>query len=505
MSLLNVKDLSVNHWIEIILGVSGATVFLLCCNNLPFGHYVDDIKWVLLAETFLRGSAQTVWSAVPLPDTTITWGFGFLLMPVVFLFGRHVMVLKIFSSLCVVVGNGFFYFSVRRWLDLSGRALVLVGLGGVAFMAAFSGNVISEAGYLVLFGLFAYGVSRLEEGTPRTFFLLGGIAGALYLVRNIGALAAMSLIFFQRRLLWSRVSLAFLTGFVLGTVPVSVLVSWLSGTWSFYGSYWLLGSEGSLLSGAERFLGNLLFYWKGLTCMTLFNLPAVLLPVSWVKGAVMSVGAIVVGRGLWLWRVHPIGRWLGLCFLGYMAVLGFWTYQAPRYAFPIFPVFLVLGGAGIHGVWERAWGRMILVGIFCGVLLTNSSEIAGLVRKSLIQNPVLPHESERCLADHSRPDEIVVSMDIARVFYFTGRRGVPFIPSTDAASFEEGARRLGATVFYFRDNAFVSAASGVSDPIERQHQKLRAYLFGSKSFEPVYTNTDEGTTIFRFRGSVPVV
>lgn len=492
-------------WVEIALGVSGAMVFLLCCNNLPFGHYADDIKWVLLAETFLRGSVQTSWSVVPLPDTTITWGFGFLLMPVVSLFGRQALILKIFSALCVVGGIGLFYFSIRRMLDICGRVLVLAGLGGVAFMAIFSGNVISEAGYLLLFGLFAYLVSRLEGDGPRTFFILGAIAGVLFLVRNIGALAPLSLIAFKRRFLWNRVSLFFAMGFLLMALPVSVMINRLSGTWSFYGPYWLLGSGGSLLAAAERFLGNLFYYWKGLTCMTLMNLPAVLPPISWVKGGCMSVGAIFVGRGIWLWRGQPAGRWLGLYFLGYVFVLGMWTYQAPRYALPIFPVFLVFLGAGIRGAWERAWGRLVLVGVLCGIFITNGSEITGLVRKSLTQAPVLPHESERWLGDHTRPDEIVVSMDIARVFYFTGRRGVSFIPSTDAASFESGARQLGATVFFFKDNVYVTAASGVTDPIVRQHETLRAYLFESNSFEPVYTNVTERTTIFRFRASVPVV
>jgi hypothetical protein len=481
------------------------TVYLLCCNSVPFGHYADDIKWALLAETFLRGSVQTAWSVVPLPDTTITWGFGFLLMPVVALFGRQPLVLKIFSALCVVGGSGLFYFSVRRMLDASGRVLVLAGLGGVAFMATFSGNVISEAGYLLLFGLFAYLVTRFEGNGPRNFFIMGVVAGALYLVRNIGALAPLSLVAFKRRFLWNRVSLVFAVGFLLVAVPVSVMIFRLSGTWSFYGSYWLLGSEGSLLAGTERFMGNLLYYWKGLTCMTLLNIPAVLPPISWVKGGCMSVGAFFVGRGLWLWREPTAGRWLGLYFLGYMIVLGLWTYQAPRYALPIFPVFLAFMGAGVRGAWERAWGRVVLVGVLCGIFLTNGSEITGLVRKSMTQEPDLPHESEQWLRTHSRPDEIVVSMDIARVFYFTGRRGVPFIPSTDAASFESGARRLGATVFFFRDNDYVSAASGVTDPIVRQHETLRAYLFGSNSFAPVYTNVKERTTIFRFRGSAPVV
>ena len=480
-------------------------LFLFCCNALPFGHYADDIKWVLLAESFLRGSVQTAWSVVPLPDTTITWGYGFLLTPVVSLFGRQAMALKLFSAFCALGGIGLFYLSIRRMLDAGGRTVVLAGLGGVAFLAGFSGNVISEMGYLLLFGIFSYGLSFLSENRWRTFFFMGTVAGALFLVRNIGALAPFSLIGFGRRFLWTRTAMSFALGFLVVAGPVSLAVIQLSGTWSFYGPYWSLGSGGSLLAGVERFIGNLFFYWKGLTCMTLFNLPAIFPPLPWVKGGAMILGGVMVGRGIWVWRSEPMGRWLGLYFLGYMMVLGVWTYQAPRYAVPVYPVFLGFLGAGLKGVCESKAGRRVLVGLLFGILLSNVSEMAGLVRKSFQRDPVLPHASEQWLAAHSRSDEIVVSMDIARVYYFTGRRGVPFVPSNDATSFERGARRLGATLFFFKENEYVSAASGVADPIARQHTLLRDILFGSKSFEPVYTNGEERTTIFRFRGSVPVV
>jgi hypothetical protein len=388
---------------------------------------------------------------------------------------------------------------------MGGRALVLVGLGGVGFMAGYSGNVISEAGYLLLFGIFAFLVSRLNKDRAQTFFLMGSVAGGLYLVRNIGALALLSLIAFKRRFLWNRGGVFLILAFLIVAAPVSVLIKELSGTWSFYGSYWTLGSRGSLPGGMVRFLENIFYYWKGLTCMTLFDLPALFPPLPWIKGVFMLLGAVIVCRGLWTLWAQPAGRWMGLYFLGTMVVLGLWTYQAPRYALPVYPVFLAILGVGINGLWGAKGGRAVLGVILLGVFLTNGSGIVGLVRKSFSQAPVLAHESERWLADHSRPEEIVVSMDIARVFYFTGRRGVPFIPSDDADSFERGARRLGATLFFFKENAFVPAASGVSDPIVRQHDALRADLFGSKSFVPVYTNPDEGTTIFRFRDSLPVL
>lgn len=480
-------------------------VFLLCCNNLPFGHYVDDIKWVLLAESFLKGSVQTAWCVVPAPDTTITWGFGFLLMPVVALFGRAALILKIYAALCTLGGIGFFYFSMRRMLDMGGRALVLVGLGGTGFMAGYSGNVISEAGYMLFFGVFAFLVSRLDKDRAQTFFLMGFVAGALYLVRNIGALAPLSLLGFKRRFLWNRKVGFLVLGFLIVAAPVSLFIKNLSGTWSFYGSYWMLGSRGSLSVGLERFLENIFYYWKGLTCMTLFDLPAFFPPLPLIKGVFMFLGALIVCRGLWTLWAQPAGRWTGLYFLGYMVVLGLWTYQAPRYALPVYPVFLAILGVGINGLWGTKRGRAVLGAILLGVLLTNGSGITKLVRRSFSQAPVLAHESERWLVDHSRPDEIVVSMDMARVFYFTGRRGIPFVPSHDATSFETGARRIGATLFFFKENAYVPAAPGVSDPIARQHDALRADLFGSRSFVPVYSNAEEGTTIFRFRDSLPVL
>jgi hypothetical protein len=490
-------------WAEILLGGTGVIVLLLSCNSLPFGHYVDDMKWVLLAESFLRGSTQTAWSALPLPDTSITWGFSLLLTPVVALFGRHEIVFKVYSALCLIIGSGFFYLSIRRMLDVGGRALVLVGLGGVTFWGTFSGNVISEAGYLLLFGLFLYLLKNPHFYAAKSSFFLGIVSGALTIVRSIGGLVSCSMVIFGRRFVMSRSFLFFVAGFLFVAGPITIIIHHLSGAISFYGPYWSLGEGAGFPVFAGRFITNIHYYWKGLTCMTLVNLPAVMGPNPWVKLFFMLLGAVGVLRGIWVWKDNSLGRWLTFYFLGNLVILGLWTYQAPRYALPVYPVFLAFLGAGVTGGIGRVGGRIILGSFLFAVLFTNGPELGGLIRKSFSQGTIFPHRSEDWLGEHSHPNDVIVSMDVARVYYHTGLRGLPFIPSIDLDSFRQGARQLGAQWFFFRENDFVPTVPGLTDPIAQQRDMLRTYLFESNSFDVVYRNSEEKTTIFRFRDGEP--
>ncbi|MBP9698673.1 MAG: hypothetical protein KBD85_01525 [Elusimicrobia bacterium] len=494
------------HWIEILVGFAGSIVFVVSCNHLPFGHYVDDIKWVLLAESFLQGSVLTSWSSIPMANTSITWGFGFLLTPVVWLFGRQELVFKIYSSMLMVAGLGFFYFSVRRLMDSGGRILLLVGLGGVSYVTSFSGNVISESGYVLMWGLICFFLSRVEAGIlePKRAFLIGVFMGFLFLIRNIGGLVAISVAGMGLTFFRKRIFLPFTVGGLITSIPVSLYIKSASGTWSFYAPYWKMGASRGVGFYAELISNNLYYYWKGLTCMTFVNLPELMPSNSFLKSIFVVLGFVVMGRGLFLLKEKLFGRWLIVYILGYLVVLGFWSYQAPRYLLPAYPAFMALVGMGVQGLWKKTLTRWALIGAVCLSVRSNGPEIASLLKKSVSQPVLIPHTSEMWLRDNSTPDDVIVSMDIARIYYLAGRRGVPFIPSHDVASFVEGAKKNGVTLFHFRENNYVGAAPGMSDPIAAQHSLLRDYLFQSKLFEPVYSNPTEKTTFFRIK-SIPAV
>lgn len=496
-----------SHWVEIFIGITGSIVFLVSCNHLPFGHYVDDIKWVTMAESFLHGSVLASWSSVPLPNTSITWGFGFILTPAVWLFGRHELFFKIYSSLMMSVGFGFFYISVRRLMDIGGRIFLLLGLGGVSYVTSFSGNVISESGYVLVWGVLAYFLSRVEENAfgPKRAFLIGVLMGFLFLIRNIGGLAVISAIGMGRNFFRRQIFFPFAVGGLIAAIPVSLFIKSLSGSWSFYGPYWKMGVSRGIWFYMDLFSNNLSYYWKGLTCMTFVNLPALLPPQALIKTIFIILGIVGVGRGLFLLWEKPFGRWLIVYALGYLVVLGFWSYQAPRYLLPAYPVFVTFLGVGVKGLWNKRGTRWALMGMMCLSVLSNGPEVGGLLKKSISQPILLPHESELWLGAHSTPEDIVVTMDIARVYYFSGRRGIPFVPSQNIGSFIEEAKRRKVTFFHFRENDFVRSAPGITDPIAAQHTLLREYLFQPDLFEPVYSNPSEKTTIFRIKNTPAVL
>src|SRR5262249_45391704 len=114
----------------------------------------------------------------------------------------------------------------------------------------------------------------------------------------------------------------------------------------------------------------------------------------------------------------------------------------------------------------------------------------------------VPRESYAWLKDHSQPDDLVVSMDIARVYYYAGRRGVHFIPSSSPEDFVRRARELKAKFFVLDSPAYVEASPGVVDGVRCQHDRLEQALTGQNAFQLIYQHPNEGTRIFRWRPTV---
>jgi len=473
-----------------VLG-AGALLFLLVCNAVPFGHYVDDVVWALLARAFVHGSALADWSFVPRLETSASWGFSALLAPVAAAGGGS-LALKVWSAALFFAGTALFYAATRALLPDAARPAYLVGLFFTGFYASFSGSVISEAGYLLAFGLCAF-LALEKNGLERFPARLGAATALLVLTRAVGAaffLAAALALASRRR--WRELA-RYAAGAALAA-PYFIASKLASGSYTYHASVWTPARAASAVAA------NALFYFKGLALLSLVFFPSFMPNAAWLKfPAAIAVGLVAAAGARVLWRSRCGARVL-LYYLGlYACVILAWPYQAPRFAVPAFPLFALLCVAGVAELAKKR-ARAACAALACVVVATNAGELGRTLRESLTQPVDVGHESHLWLRDHTAPGEPVVSMDIARVRWFAGRRGVHFIPSETADAFAQGARRLGARMFLLDKPAYVPPSPGLRDPLREQHDRLEEYLEHRELFRPVYRNPEEGTTVYELYG-----
>lgn len=484
---------------EKLIVAAGVALFLLASNCVYLGHYVDDIVWVLLSRSFLRGSIQAAWSYFPHVETSATWGFAILLMPIAALAGKSAVGLKLGAAVMAAGGTALFYDATRDWFSAQGRLLYAAALFCDGFSLGFSGTVMSEAGYLLVFGAaLRCAIARgwLNKPSPRRLAFLGVLTSLLVVTRVIGAAffaaAALELSASRR---W-RELLRYGAAFALGVLPFFLVSKISSGAFSYHSGGWGLLLQTGPGAVARMFATNAYFYLKGLALLTVVYFPAFLPNSLWLKLPALTVVLVVAGVGAARRAKTCEGRFL----LAYAAVYGLvcvaWPFQAPRFVVPIYPVFLLFFLSGFAELIPRRLERRLWAALALLSLGSNASEVAGTLRTSLTQAPDIPHQSYLWLREHSSPSDLIVSMDIARINYYAQRRGIHFIPSDSLEAFVSGSRRLGARYFVDRAAGYVGLSLGTPDPITAQHDRLTEYLGHAEFFTPVHENREEGVRIF---------
>lgn len=485
------------------LGLSAAALLgLACCNSVFLGHYVDDVVWLLLSRSFLEGSLLSAWSFFPRLETSATWGFSLLLAPAVALFGANAVALKAWSAGLFLAGTFLFYVATRGGFSPRERLAYLAALFFNGFYLSFAGSVISEAGYLLLFGAGAYLIARREwlaRPTGERLALLGLLSAFLILTRVIGTaffLAAVLELCLARRF---REAARYAAVVAAAVLPYFLLCKLASGAFTYHASGWAVLSQASVPAAVKIPLANAYFYLKGLSLLTFIYFPAFMPNAAWLKipvaAAVVGVAAFGAARAAAL----PGGRFLLAYSLLYGMVCAAWPFQGPRFIVPVYPLFAFLFLSGLVSLVPRRFEARALAALGVLVLATNLGEIGGLLRASLTQGPDIPHIAHAWLRDHSTEGDLIVSMDIARIRYYAGRRGIHFLPSDSLESFVRRARELGARYFFLKEVGYVGTTLGGADSVAAQYARLAEYLGHAEHFALVYENRKEGVRVFVLR------
>ncbi|MFA6317440.1 MAG: hypothetical protein WC943_08475 [Elusimicrobiota bacterium] len=477
-------------------------LYLLSCNAVMFGQYVDDMNWLLFAEQMLKGSLLRAWHHPPQLEVSMNWGVPALLMPFLALFGRPVLLLKLFMACLSFSGLFLLYLTVRdRFLGPQRWALLSL-LFLCDFTLTFSGNIMGEPGYLFILGLIAFLLFKRSWSVseePWLWACIGALAGFLVLLRSIGAAASIAILLqplLARR--W-RPILWFFLGAAAAVLPCALYLAAHLGQVTFYGFYWAPMLEGGLITALGSVLQNAHLYLKGLTALTALYLPTFASPTGFLEWAFMAGGLVLFAAGAWNNRLSGLHRFLALYCVGHFLVCAGYSYQAPRYIAPMVPAFVILCLEGLRRILPERFHNRALLAAAALALASNLPGLARTVRTSLSQPLIVPHAAYDWLKAQSRPDDRVVSLDMVRINYFTGLKGSIFLPSSGPRDFTEKFRSGGYRWIVVRDAGFIPTAKGVTDPTRLFYDRLAAYAADERSFELVRTDEAEGVSLYTLR------
>jgi hypothetical protein len=368
------------------------------------------------------------------------------------------------------------------------------------FYLAFSGNVISEAGYLLVFGVSIYGALRREwlwKSGPKPLLALGALTALLILTRVIGiaffAAALWEMLQAKRFKDMGRYGAAVMAGIL----PYFLINKLASGTATYHTKGWeMLLNHGGVSTLVLAMGGNCYFYLKGLALLTFLYFPSVVPNIAWLKAICTAAMAGVAGAGAMRSGRTPAGRFLCVYFLIYGLVCVSWPYQGSRFVLPVYPLFLLWFLTGFMS-WRSKnadkWACAILSVLILG---TNLREVGNILRTSWTRPADMPQQSYSWLREHSAPEDLIVSMDIARICYYADRKGIHSIASDSPASFARRARELKTRYFFLKDADYVATVGGIPDPTAMQQARLAEYLGHGEFFRLVYENPGEKVRVY---------
>ncbi len=482
------------------LWAAGVALWLACVNAVPFGHYVDDVVWVLLSRRMLHGSLAADWSWFPRLETSLPWGFSLLLAPAAAAAGSRALVFKLASAAMTLGGLALIYAALREELEPAARRAWLAMLLLNGFLLSFDGAVMSEAGYLLLFGLslwLALERGWLREPTNGRAAALGALAGLLISTRLLGlawlVAAAAALLRGRRRA--SAAVFAAASALVAAPYALAAKLAPAAQAYTGAGPGWrlLLGrGAGPAMAAAAA---NAWFYAKGLGLLTAVYFPAFWPNVGWLKAAAAAaVGALALAG---LLRQREGSRTpLGLYAAAYAAACVCWPFQTPRLIAPLYPLFAFWLAAGAAAVSPEKRRPAVLAALAALAVASNAGQIRGVAAASWSGPVEVSHRAESWLGESARPGDLVVSMDVARLRYYAGLRGVHFVASSSAEDFAARSRAMGARWFFVRAAGYAPFAPGLVNVVSEQQDRLAAYLSRADLFRLVHEDAGEGARVY---------
>lgn len=434
----------------VVVGAVALAAGMAVVDGYPVGVVHDDAMYVILARSLASGEGYRFLNLPGAPAAThFPPGYPALLALVSSIapaFPANVVVFKALNALFLAGAAVLIARLARERAMNEGWSLGVGAVTAVSIPLLVLGSmVLSEPFFLALLLLVLPALESLVEsrGSVRRVVALGAALGACTLVRSHGIAlvpAVAALLLLRRR--WRDAAL-------VTAVAIACLLPWqlwsaahsgqlpapLLGNYDSYAAWWVRGLRVDGIGMVPETLAK--------TVPETLDMLAVLF--SPLRGTVAhattlaALGALAIVGAWSVRRRMPVT----LLFLAiYLAIVLVWPFNPSRFVWGIWPLLLLLVGAGAHAGVVRASGlaspaRFALLASFAWVLIGYGAyEVRG-VRGSWWSS--IARANARRIAPAVRwtlantaPDDVLAAEDEGAIYLYTGRRAVPVFSFTTA-------------------------------------------------------------------------
>lgn len=426
-------------------------VALLTVTPWPVGAFQDDAVYTVLAKSLATGEGYRMINLPGAPHATHYPpgypAFLALLWRLSPSFPDNIVAFKFANAAWLAVAAlGAYRFGRTRLGWRAPEAAVGAVAGTLAIVVLLvTGVVLSEPMFMaLLFPALLLSERAAEDGSVRTAALAGLAAGALALVRTLGALvvpAACLWLLYRRR--WKA-------AVALGVVAAVLLVPWqlwlsayqdeipavLMGKYGAYGKWMAQGyREGGLVLARDVVIANLQSLDRFLSYAFMPVTPVVPRAIAFLS----VIGLAVVGLAVFARRAPVTAIFL----VAYAVVIKLWPFEPDRFVLALWPLLTLCGTAGIlliHGWVPSGWltaglrytGLALAIAVVAGFGTYNArgylnqwwtsvQRDAGRRAKPIVE----------WVAASTAPGDVLMTDDDLLVYLYTGRRGMPtstFLP-----------------------------------------------------------------------------
>ena len=440
------SDLRSERLVPLFLAVLSIAVVVMSIGPFPVGVFQDDGIYTVLAKSLATGQGYRYLHIPDAPNAThyppLYPLFLAALWKVFPSFPANVTLFKFANAVFIGLGAFMAWGFARRQLGMSvWTSFVSTGAFIICGPVVVNGvMVLSEPMFLAaLFPVLMACERAARSGNRRDALVAGAAAGALALIRTVGAVAipATALV-----LVWRK---RWLPALLVVAASVAIMLPWQLWIAAYddqlpaiflgrYGSYsgWLIGGlkEGGPAWVADLVVFNLrMVVDGGWQLLAAEPLP---LAVRWLATVVAT--AFFAG-GWWLMlRRAPVAAWAVAI---YLAVIISWPFEPPRFIFAMWPLVGMIMGLAIHAVvtWRPATRPrqvMRVAAAMMGALL-----VMGYTRYNWLgAQSRWPSKVQSFVASRAKPlaewvmantpaDAVLATDDDVLMHLYTGRLTVP--------------------------------------------------------------------------------
>ena len=433
--------------VPLLLALLATAAVVVSIAPFPVGVYQDDGIYTVLAKSLATGEGYRYLHIPDAPNAThyppLYPLFLAGLWKVFPSFPANVTLFKFANAAFLGVAAFMALRFARRQVGMS-QWTAVISAGAFTICAPLvlhAVMVLSESMFLAaLFPVLVACERAARSGNRRDALVAGAAAGALALIRTVGAVAipatALALAIRKR---WVPAALVWVAG-------LAVMLPWQLWIAAYdsqlpdvfigrYGSYggWLMSGvrEGGIAWVGQLVVFNLGVMSEGMSLLlTVDRLP---MAVRWL--ATIAITGFFAG-GWWLMlRRAPVAAWMVAI---YLVVIISWPFEPPRFIFAVWPVIGMIMGLAVHAVvtWRPAPAARLRV-MQLGAVTMAAGLVVGYARYNYLgASNQWWSQTQAFVANRSKPmaewviantpaDAVIATDDDVLMHLYTGRLAVP--------------------------------------------------------------------------------